>query len=185
MVADSTLDDYLTVIVAKRYDEQDPRIIEFEGGYELTPQYQTEIAAHRMFGPAFLRSLIIYSVFFVVVKILVTLAWLPAALFQFLMGAAILLSCAVIIRHAQNLVFFGLIPIPESPTGEIKYPRSFSYRGSAIGFLGFAALYLLLSLVMVSWFLFGGAIACIATGISHWRLSVRAAKPDQMGGCPP
>lgn len=145
------LDDYLTVLVAKRYDEQDPRIIEFEGGYELTPQYKAEIASHRLFGPKFLRSLIIFTIAFSLIGYLVMLHWLPTAFFQFLIGAGILVSAAVNIRHAQNLVFFGLIPVPELPSGKITYPSSFSYRGSAIGFMAFGLFNLFLAGLMLSW----------------------------------
>jgi hypothetical protein len=87
------------------------------------------------------------------------------------MGVLILLSCAVNIRHAQNMVFFGFIPLLESPTGKIVYPSSFSYRGSAIGFLSFGLFYLLLSGILMSFFVLGGVFGCFITAISHWRLS--------------
>jgi hypothetical protein len=167
------LDDYLTVLVARRYDEQGDTTIEFQGGYELTPQYQQEIAEHRLFGPAFIRSLVILTAVLVLIRIMVQIGWLPVIVFQFIAGAMILTSCAVNIRHAQNLVFFGIIPIPERPIGRISYPRSFSYRGSAVGFLAFGLFCLLLSLILGSWFMLGGAFACSVTAISHWRLSNR------------
>jgi hypothetical protein len=167
------LDNYLTVLVARRYDTQEHRVIEFEGGYELTPQYKEEIAQHKLLGPAFLRSLVIFTSMFVVIRLLVRMAWLPVALFELSIGGAVLLSCAVNVRHAQNLVFFGLIPVPEPPSGSIRYPSTFSYRGSAIGFFVFGLLYLLLSGIFLSWFIFGGAIACMLIAFSHWRLSNR------------
>ena len=165
------LDDYLTVLVARRYDQQSEAIIEFQGGYELTPQYKQEIAEHRLFGPMFLRSLILLTIVLVLVRSVVQYGWVPVSAYQFVAGALILASCAVNIRHAQNLVFFGIIPVPERPIGRISYPLSFSYRGSAIGFLAFGLFYLLLSLILGSWFVLGGALACSVTAISHWRFS--------------
>lgn len=176
------LDDYLTVLIAKRYDKQDPHLIEFEGGYELTPQYKDEIAHHRLFGPAFLRSLIIYTIALSLVWYIVSLEWLPAAFFQFFIGATILMSASVNVRHAQNLVFFGLIPVPEHPSGKISYPSSFSYRGSAVGFLAFGTLYLGLAILMRSWFFSGGAFACGVVGMSHWIYSNRAVNADPAAG---
>jgi hypothetical protein len=173
------LDDYLTVLVARQYDMQEQPVIEFEGGYELTPKFKEEIAQHKLFGPAFLRSLVIFTGMFTVIRLLVTLAWLPIALFELLIGAGILLSCAVNIRHAQNLVFFGLIPVPEPPSGSIRYPSSFSYRGSAVGFFVFGLFCLLLGIIFLSWLIFGGAIACTLLAISHWRLSNRAVKTER------
>lgn len=172
------LDDYLTVLVARSYDGQSEPIIEFRGGYELTPQYQQEIAEHKLFGPAFLRSLLILSTALIVLRILVQGGWLPGFIYSFAAGAMILLSCAVNIRHAQNMVFFGIIPTPERPIGKISYPRSFSYRGSAVGFLAFGLFCLLLSLLFMSWFTLGGVVACFTSGISHWWLSKRSSDPE-------
>ncbi|MGD2162272.1 MAG: hypothetical protein PVG04_04210 [Anaerolineales bacterium] len=174
------LDNYLTVIVSRRYQTQDPQIIEFQGGYELTPQFKQEITRGQMFGPRFLRNLVIFTAVILLVRYLVTLGWFSIAYYQFLMGTLILLSCAVNIRHAQNMVFFGLIPVLESPIGKIVYPSSFSYRGSAIGFLSFSLFYLLLSGVQMSLFVLGGAFGCLVIAISHWRLSNRTHKENDV-----
>lgn len=165
------LDDYLTVVVAKRYDEQNPALIEFEGGYELTPQYKEEIAAHHFLGPLFRRTLIIFTLMLVSIRYLTSTGFVPGALFTFLAGAAILLSCSVNLRHIQNLVFFGLVPVPDPPRGRITYPASFNYRGSAVSFLAFGAFCLLLGTITWSWFFIGGTVACVGTGLSHWRHS--------------
>jgi hypothetical protein len=73
------------------------------------------------------------------------------------------------------MVFFGLIPVKEMPEGRISYPSSFSYRGSAVGFFSFGILCLLLSGILLSWFLLGGAFGCLVTASSHWRLSNQAS----------
>jgi hypothetical protein len=59
--------------------------------------------------------------------------------------------------------------------GKIEYSRPFSLRLSAVELFAFGAFCLFLSLVVGSWFVLGGALACGVLAVQHWRLAIKAA----------
>lgn len=172
------LDNYLTIYVAGLYYSQDPMVIEFEGGYELTPQYKAEVNQLRLFGPQFIRSSIITIVFMSLVWWLVILGWTYPVIYETAVGALILLSCVVNIRHVQNITFFRAEDDDDKPRGHIFYPHGMVYRGSAVAFMSYGVFYLVLAMLGGSWFFVGGVLSCLATGIRHYRLA--AINPEGM-----
>jgi uncharacterized ion transporter superfamily protein YfcC len=132
------LDNYLTIYVARYYDAQDPIIIRFEGGYELTTQFKSEVDQLRLFGPRFIRSTAMTMVFLSVIWWFVNQGWIFPQLYTLAMGAAILLAAVVNLRHVQNVNFFRYTQDQEKPQGQIFYPHTMIYRGSAIGFAAHA-----------------------------------------------
>lgn len=171
------LDNYLTIYVASLYKAQDPQIIQFEGGYELTPQFKTEVDQLRVFGPRFIRSASITTVFLIISWILVSQGWTYLQLYTFLMGAVILIAAVVNLRHIQNLTFFSARNGNARPEGRIFYPQSMLYHSSAVGLAAHAAFFLLLALLVDFWFFAGGVCTCTVMAWSHYRLGRKISKP--------
>jgi hypothetical protein len=153
------LDNYLTVYVAGLYQRQDPKVIHFEGGYELTPQYKAEIKGLKLFGPRFMRSALITTVSMGFVWFIVDQGWTYPVIYSLAMGAIILLAVVVNLRHIQNF-----------------YPYAMIYRGSAIAFMAHAGFFLLIAILEGSWFFIGGSFSCAAMAVNHYRLS--GSKPE-------
>jgi hypothetical protein len=151
------LDNYLTVYVAGLYQRQDPKVIHFEGGYELTPQYKAEIKGLKLFGPRFMRSALITTVSMGFVWFIVDQGWTYPVIYSLAMGAIILLAVVVNLRHIQNIPFFKSIGETEKAKGEIFYPYAMIYRGSAIAFMAHAGFFLLIAILEGSWFFIGGS----------------------------
>jgi hypothetical protein len=170
------LDNYLTVYVTGLYERQDPKVIHFEGGYELTPQYKDEINRLKLFGPRFIRSALITTLFLSLVWFIVNQGWTYPVIYSVAMGALILLALVVNLRHIQNITFFKSNGDTERPKGEIFYPHTMVYRGSAIAFMAHAGFFLLLALLDGSWFFIGGSLSCAAMAINHYRMS--GSKPE-------
>jgi hypothetical protein len=171
-----SLDNYLTVYVAGLYQRQDPKVIHFEGGYELTPQYKAEVKGLKLFGPRFIRSAVITTVFMSFVWFIVNQGWTYPVIYSLGMGAIILLAVVVNLRHIQNIPFFKSIGDTEKAKGEIFYSHVMIYRGSAIAFMAHAGFFLLIAILESSWFFVGGALSCAAMAVNHYRLS--GSKPE-------
>jgi hypothetical protein len=167
------LDNYLTVYVARLYATQDPRVIHFESGYELTPQYQDEIKRLKLVGPRFIRSVLITTGLLSLVWLVADQGWSYPELYIVAMGAVILLASVVNLRHLQNIPFFKFKEDADKPQGEIFYPYGMIYRGSAYAFLVYAGFFLFLGLLEGSWFFIGGTLSCLASAFNHYRLAVR------------
>jgi hypothetical protein len=174
------LDNYLTIYVARLYDAQDPIIIRFEGGYELTPQFKLEVDRLRLFGPRFIRSAVVATVFLCGIWWLVERGWTFPQLYPFAMGAVTLLAAVVNLRHVQNITFFRYTQDQERPQGQIYYPHAMIYRGSAIGFAAHAIFFLLLALLLGSWFFAGGVCTCAVTAWRHRRLARKLPEGDRL-----
>jgi hypothetical protein len=149
------------------------------GGYELTPQFKSEVDQYRLFGPRFIRSALVTTVFLCITWWLVEQGWTFPQLYPFAMGAVVLLAAVVNLRHVQNLTFFRFTQDQEKPQGQVFYPHSMIYRGSAIGFAAHAIFFLLFAILMGSWFFAGGVCACGITAWRHSRLARKAPEGDR------
>jgi hypothetical protein len=169
--------DYaLTLSAARLYRTGANKHIGFEGSYELTPYFVKDIDTLRFLSPRFLLALVL-SVLFILAEwgLFVPFGHLPGA-FLFVLGMLYLVEAAIHLRHWHNLYVFRQCRHEGNVTGRIEYTKSFSLRNSAVQVWGFSALFLALALVTGSWFLAGGSLSCLATGIQHWRLAGRTKK---------
>jgi hypothetical protein len=66
-------------------------------------------------------------------------------------------------------VLFRAVRGGQGVQGQLQYARWLSLRQSAAELLGFGALFGFQALALSSWFLAGGAFACLVTGAQHWR----------------
>jgi hypothetical protein len=162
-------DYYLTIACARLYRAQDK--IVFEGSYEITPFFQSDVNALRQVSPRFLLVLFGSTAYLYLVRAIAGPGSGLVGLYQLVLGALILTEATVHTRHLRNWFLFrkviGLLK------GRMEYPRGIMLRSSAFELLVFAVLYLGLFLVTGNLFLLGGVLACGALSLKHTRLARR------------
>lgn len=166
-----TSDLILTMTCARLYQQGARNVVLFEGSYEITPYYQNDVDHLRLFSPRFFAALgatcaLQGLVWFLTMRTLV----LPD-FYLFTVGAMVLVELTIHVRHVRNLFLFRALVAGEGITGHIEYPRPIMLRLSAIEIAVFAGLYLVLFVITESWFLLGGAVACLSLAINHLTLS--------------
>ena len=169
-------DYYLTLYGARLYVANGKEHLSIQGSYELTPTFQKDVDRLRLVSPRFfafvvLSSALIFCIWFLSVQILA----MPE-FYLFLLGGLMLREAVIHIRHWRNITTFRLAAHPNAMQGMIGYSKWTSYRMSATELLSFAVLYLLIGLTVGSWFLFGGAFACMVLSIQHQLLARRMLK---------
>jgi len=163
-------DYYLTLAGARLYRRRVEQFLAFEGGYELTPIFQKDIDQLRWFSPQFFARLVIAMMVIPVFGYLsIQLLEIPD-LFVFLVGALCLRELAVYIRHAQNIFFFQQVHDANILRMRVEQPRWLTYRLSAVQFLSFAVLFIVLALVANPFLFLGGALGCLVVALQHWVL---------------
>lgn len=177
-----TGDYFLTLWGAHLYRSRASKVVRFEGSYELTPAYQSDIDAGRWGSRRFLLALATSCVW------LVALWWVAIrlspwpSLFVFGLGVILLREVPVYLRHLQNIVLFRNVgELKVAPGSLIEYPRRLIYRISATDMAATALVNLVGSALLGSMFFLGGAVGCAAVALSHARLSRRQAPPASDG----
>ncbi|HXQ39420.1 MAG TPA: hypothetical protein VN843_35800 [Anaerolineales bacterium] len=162
-------DYYLTVYSARGFKEIG--YFQFEGSFELTPQYQKDIDALKPISRLHIILLILYSL------LILTIWWafvyflgLPWAYLLYL-GMFLLLEVAVHLRHLRNIFLIREIRKNGGTSGQISYKKWFSYRVSAFELYLYFGLFLIVATLEASPFFLGGAIICFANGFKHNRLA--------------
>jgi hypothetical protein len=165
------ISDYsLTIACARLYQAGARDKIAFEGSYEITPYYQRDINSLRRVSPRFLAALILSLVLLSVVWWLgMESPWPP--MYSFMLGAMVLVELAIHMRHVRNLLLFRALVGSDAVRGRIEYPRRLMLRMSSLELLAFSGLFGVLFLFTGSWFILGGALACLSLGAQHLRLA--------------
>ncbi len=168
------ISDYaFTIACARMYRAQDK--IAYEGSFEITPFYQSDVNALRRLSPKFVLALVLSAG-------LLWLVWQQAVragspmIYSVLLGALILSELAVHTRHLRNWFFFANILGGDGVQGRVTYPRSVILRASAIELWSFAGLYGVIFAMTASWFVLGGVLKCSALALSHGKLARREVK---------
>ena len=167
-------DYYLTIYSAHGFREVGH--FQFEGSFELTPQYQKDIDALKPISRRHIILLILYSL------LIIFIWWLTKRLLFFpwtyllYLGMFLLIEVAVHMRHVRNISLVREIRKNGGVEGEIKYRKWFSYRISASEFYLYSALFLIIAVLTYSPFFLGGALMCFGTGIKHIRLAKKAKR---------
>jgi len=167
-------DYYLTIHSARGF-----RAIghfQFEGSYELTPQFQKDVDALKPVSTRHIAMLVICS-------ILIFLLWWGIAdllarpwLYNLYLGLFLLVEVAVHLRHLRNAFLIREIQRNGGVEGQISYRKWFSYRVSAFEFYLIGALFLMVAVLSFSFFFLGGALVCFSTGFKHGLLARKAKK---------
>ena len=165
-------DYYLTIYSARGFREIGH--FQFEGSFELTPQYQKDIDALRPISKLHLSLLILYSLLLLGIwYVFVYFLGLPWAYLLYL-GMFLLLEVAVHLRHFRNVFLIREIRRNGGVLGEILYKKWFSYRVSAFELYLYFGLFLIVAALESSPFFLGGALICFGNGFKHNRLAKKA-----------
>jgi hypothetical protein len=162
--------DYsLTLACARLYQRSVSERIVFEGSFEITPYFQSDIDSLRVVSPRFLAAMVLTWVY------LAAVWWLASQsqphLYEFVLGALISSQLAVHVRHFRNFFLFRAIAATDAVQGRIQYPRPLILRMSSVELLAFSVSFGVLFVFTSSWFLLGGAIACLGIALKHRRLA--------------
>jgi hypothetical protein len=165
-------DYYLTVYSARGFREVGH--FQFEGSFELTPQYQKDIDALNPVSRRHIMLLVLYSLLIVLIwwftQRLLFFPWT----YLFYLGMFLLIEVTVHLRHLRNVSLIRELRKGGGVEGEIRYRKWFSYRISASEFYLYSALFLIFAVLAYSPFFLGGAVMCFGTGIKHSRLAKKA-----------
>jgi len=167
-------DYYLTLYSARGFREIGH--FQFEGSFELTPQYQKDIDALKPISKLHITLLMFYSL------LIIFIWWLlrqPYFLYfhqayLLYLGMFLLLEVAVHVRHLRNVALIREIRKNGGVEGQVSYRKWFTYRISASEFYLLSALFLLVAALTFSLFFLGGAIMCAGTGFKHSRMAKKA-----------
>ncbi len=171
-------DYYLTLYSARGFREIGH--FQFEGSFELTPQYQKDIDALKPISKLHISLLILYS-------LLILFIWWFTQYFLYLhwayllyLGMFLLLEVAVHVRHLRNVSLSREIQKNGGVEGQISYRKWFTYKVSAFEFYLSSILFLIIAALTYSLFFLGGAIICFGTGFKHSRMAkkVKANPPE-------
>ncbi|HEU0294830.1 MAG TPA: hypothetical protein VFR47_18960 [Anaerolineales bacterium] len=162
-------DYYLTIHSARGFREIGH--FQFEGSYELTPQFQKDVDAFKPISSRHLAMLVLCS-------LIIFLLWWAIAdrlalpwLYNLYLGLFLLVEVAVHLRHLRNVFLVHEVRRNGGVEGQISYRKWFSYRVSAFEFYLIGTLFLIVAILAFSSFFLGGALACYGTGLKHCRLA--------------
>lgn len=169
-----TSDYYLTLYSARGFREIGH--FQFEGSFELTPQYQQDIHNLRPVSKLHLTLLVAYSGVILIAWWITHLSLYLEWSYPLYLGMFLLLEVAVHLRHLRNIALIREVKRGGGVEGQIIYRKWFSYRSSASELYLYATLFLLIAVLTYSLFFLGGAIMCYGTGIKHSRMAKKTKK---------
>ena len=162
-------DYYLTLYTARGFKEIGH--IQFEGSFELTPEYQKDIDALNPVSKRHLIALALSSLVLALTWWLTRLNFYLELAYPLFLGMFLLLEVAIHLRHFRNAGLIRQVRKHGGIEGQITYKKWFSYRISANDLYIASALFLFIAVVTLNQFFLGGVITCLATGIRHNRLA--------------
>jgi hypothetical protein len=172
-----TSDYYLTLYSARGFREIGH--FQFEGSFELTPQYQNDIDNLRPISRLHLILLVAYSGLILILWWITRLSAFLEWSYPLYLGMFLLLEVAVHLRHLRNIALIREIKRNGGVEGQVIYRKWFSYRISAFELYLHATLFLLIALLTYSLFFLGGAIMCYGMGFRHSRMAKKTRKLAQ------
>jgi len=165
----SLFDFAATMIYSKVYQESLSAKITYEGGMEMNPSFEKDVQRLRWFSPRYIISMLSVALLIVLAGI-----FFPAAWFEVLAGAALLLVLITDLRHVENLSTVRFMKSdPNSFKGRIEQSYALSQRRIAVGTFNIGILYLIVSILVGRIFFVGGAVICTAFALRHFFLSKR------------
>jgi hypothetical protein len=168
-----SISDYSTTIaVARLYAAQDK--VRFEGSYEITPIFQSDVNALRRVSPRFVLILAASTGYLFLVRIFVQPAPGGESFYEAVLGGLLLVQVAVHMRHFRNWYLFK--HAFTGVRGQLDYGRVSVLRSSSFEILMYAALYLGLYCLWLDPFFLGGVFACCVLSANHRLLARRHLK---------
>jgi hypothetical protein len=164
--------DYtFTLLCARLYQAGANQKMGFDGSYEITPYYQRDIDALRRVSPRFVLALGIGIAMLFLARLLDP----GYGLYEFVLGVMIGPQLVIHIRHVRNYCLFHAMVHGDGVRGRLDYSRTIMLKLSSLEISAFAVLLLVLFVFTSSWFVLGGAAACLSLAGSHRTLARRAA----------
>ncbi len=160
-------DYYLTLYSARGFQEIGH--YQFEGSFELTPQFQKDIDALKPVSRRHLIALVLSSLLLVLIWWLTRINFYLELAYPLFLGMFLLMEVAIHLRHFRNISLIRTAQRYGGIEGQISYKKWFSYRVSASEFYTYSVLFLIVALLTYSQFFLGGAITCLAVGVRHSR----------------
>jgi hypothetical protein len=179
------ISDYaFTLTCARLYQSGVKEKIVFEGSFEITPYFQSDIDSLRVVSPRFLAAIVLICAYLGAVWWLAGIS--DARLYQFVLGSMISTELAIHVRHLRNFFLFRAILGTDAVQGRIEYARPCMLQMSAVELFAFAGLYAFVFLFTSSWFVLGGLLACLSLGVKHrsWAKKHRSAATGQKAALP-
>lgn len=162
-----------TLWFARLYRNSPNRHITFEGGVEMNPVFEKDIASLRWVSPRFLVLLCVMT------ALLVFLGRLsPAGMgFEFVLGAVLLLWTFMDLRHIRNMFFYLHLHLrPASMDGQIKQSYWLSQRLISYDAFAYGLIYAVAWLASPRLFFIGGALVCFMLALRHFLLANRVPR---------
>jgi hypothetical protein len=164
-----------TLWFARLYRQSLFRHFTYEGGVEMNPVFEKDVAGLR------LASLRFWVLLILMVTVLLLFGWFDYIFgnYEFMVGAFLLLWIFIDLRHIRNLYFhLHLKNRPSSVEGHIKQSYWLNQRLVAFDAFTFSAIYGLAWLASGRQFFLGGMFVCFALALRHFFLANRKPKVD-------
>lgn len=169
------ISDYAMTIASARKYRSNPHL-EFEGSYELTPQFEKDVNALNPISKRHILLLLLTNL------ILLILWWLFSLVgnrqgFSLTLGMFLLMEVGIHFRHFRTYHLLSLNESRGGMEGRLSYRRWFLFSTSAFEFICFSVLFLLTAVLTGSLFFLGGTISCLSLAINHQRRYRTLYKP--------
>lgn len=164
-----------TLWFARIYQQSLNRHFSYEGGVEMNPVFEKDVAGLHLISPRFLILLCLMT------AVLILCGSLDPAYgsFEFLVGAFLLMWVFIDLRHIRNMYFYQhLKNRPESVEGHIKQSYWFNQRLLSYDAFTYGAVYGLAWLASGQQFFLGGTFVCFLLALWHFFLADRKPKVD-------
>jgi hypothetical protein len=165
-----------TIWFARLYHQSPNRHFTYEGGVEMNPVFENDVANLRLISPRFLILLSLMA------SMLILFGWLDrlnplVGSFEFMTGAFLLLWTFIDLRHLRNLYFYlHLKNRPESVDGHIRQSYWLNQRLISYDAFVFGLVYGVAWLASGQQFFLGGAFVCLVLALRHFLLANRKPK---------
>ena len=171
------LDYARTLTGARLYQGAGRAVLEFEGSYELTPQFQDDVNKLRPVSRRFILALILSEgllLMFWGLSVRVLGLWQA---YEGVLGVMLMLEAAIHLRHTRNIQLFRFLQRhPAAVEGHVRYRRALILWNSVWDLVGMGVLLTLLALLLGSWFLGGGAVGVLALALRHFIMQRKSAR---------
>jgi hypothetical protein len=164
--------DYASTLwLAGAYQDVLSKYTLYEGGIELNPVFEKEIARRRVASPKFVAALILYFL------VLLMSPFIAESFLEFIAGALLLTWVFVDSRHVKNYIYIWLLRKKPEAIKIQGGPQILSYwmmqRLISLDAIIFGIFYLILAALTFRMFFFAGMIMCFALALRHWLLANR------------
>ena len=169
-------DYFLTILGARLYASGANQFIVYEGSYELTPVFQRDVDRLRLISPRFLFHLVLSVIILALVWTLDSWILRRQGFFPLLIGSLSLREAAIFQRHLRSMFLYRMAGTGGGLNGRLQYRRWFILQISGVELIVFALFLVFLYLLYGGWFLLGGILACLVTGIQHLVWGIKAKR---------